>query len=309
MKYAIVFPGQGSQSVGMLSDVAAQYPIVADTFAEASDQLGYHLWDLVQQGPAETLDQTAHTQPALLTASYAVWRILRDRLPNPPTLLAGHSLGEYTALVCANSISFADAVKLVAARGCYMQEAVRPGEGAMAAIIGLDDEAVASLCRAESSPSEVLAPANYNAIGQVVIAGHVAAVKRAMDKAKEQGAKMAVLIPVSVPSHCALMRDAAQRLAELLRTISISRPTLPVINNVDVISYQDEQSIRDGLVRQLFSPVRWVGTIQTFANEGVTRIIECGPGKVLTGLNKRIDKTLDLMTTSDLTQLEALHVD
>lgn len=284
---AIVFPGQGSQSVGMLGDLAAQHPVIADVFAQASNVLGYDLWELTQQGPKEKLDQTEYTQPALLAASYATWQMLDAK----PKMLAGHSLGEYTALVCANAMSFTDAIKLVAARGQFMQAAVNKGEGAMAAIIGLDNDVVAAICQ-QAAGGEVLSPANFNSIGQVVIAGSHDAVMRAIDLAKEKGARMAVSIPVSVPSHCALMKPAAEKLAAMLTTIAIDTPTLPVVSNVDVAIYATADSIRDGLVRQLYMPVRWVETIQFFANAGVTKVIECGPGKVLTGLIKRIDKAL-----------------
>ncbi|TAK77466.1 MAG: [acyl-carrier-protein] S-malonyltransferase [Gammaproteobacteria bacterium] len=305
--FAIIFPGQGSQSVGMLGEIATQFAEVKQTFTEASDVLGYDLWQLSQQGPAEELDKTAHTQPALLAASYAIWQVLAARKPLQPAMLAGHSLGEYTALVCANALSFADAVKLVAARGQYMQEAVASGVGAMAALIGLDEANVAEICnQAVVSPDEILAPANFNSIGQIVVAGHKPAVERAIALAKEQGAKLAMMIPVSVPSHCQLMQPAALRLASLLATVSLKTPEIPIINNVDVKSYTSIDLIRDGLVRQLYSPVRWVETIQHFTQAGITTMIECGPGKILTGLNKRIDKTLRLMTTSDLTSLETV---
>lgn len=292
---AIVFPGQGSQSVGMLSDLVEQYPQIQKTFAEASVVLGYDLWQLSAHGPLDELNKTVHTQPALLTASYALWRIFQNRLQ--PSILAGHSLGEYTALVCANALQFTDAVKLVAARGKFMQEAVAPGVGAMAAIVGLDNEAVQIICeKANTTPGEVLTPANFNSIGQVVIAGHKAAVERAVLLAKEQGAKLATLIPVSVPSHCDLMRPAALRLKELLKNTHINSPNLTVISNVDVEPYLDADSIRSGLVRQLYMPVRWVETIQYAVKSGVRQMIECGPGKVLTGLNKRIDKELEFLT-------------
>jgi len=303
---AIVFPGQGSQTVGMLADIAAQYPEVQQTFSEASSVLGYDLWQLSLHGPAQELDKTMHTQPALLAASYAVWRILQARVAIKPALLAGHSLGEYTALVCANTLDFTDAIKLVAARGQYMQDAVAPGVGAMAAIIGMDEAAVASICKqAVASTQEVLSPANFNSTGQIVVAGHKAAVDRAIMLAKEQGAKLAVAIPVSVPSHCELMRPAAERLAALLESIAIHTPNIPVINNVDVAQNTSAEAIRNGLVRQLYMPVRWVETVQKMVQTGITTILECGPGKVLTGLNKRIDKNLQLMTTSDLAGIEA----
>jgi [acyl-carrier-protein] S-malonyltransferase len=304
---AIVFPGQGSQSVGMLGDIAKQYQEVRESFDEASAVLGYDLWKMVQEGPAENLDKTVHTQPALLAASYAVWRIIQSRKPCEPSMLAGHSLGEYTALVCAKAMTFADAVKLVAARGQFMQDAVPQGVGAMAALIGLDEETVNGICQeALQSADEVLAPANFNSIGQIVIAGHQSAVARAIIIAKEKGAKIATLIPVSVPSHCQLMLPAANRLASLLSTISLQLPAIPVISNVDVKPYDSIDSIRDGLVRQLYNPVQWVRTIEYFAQAGVTSIIECGPGKVLSGLIKRINKNLQLTTTADASSLDAL---
>jgi len=302
-KTAIVFPGQGSQSVAMLADVAAQFPEVEKTFAEGSSVLGYDLWKLVQQGPADVLNQTVHTQPALLAASVALWRIIQSRQSIKPEILAGHSLGEYTALVCANALSFQDAIRLVAARGQYMQDAVPANIGALAAIVGLDDAVVKILCDNTVQANEVLAPANYNCPGQLVIAGHRTAVERALITAKEQGARLAMLLPVSVPSHCVLMKPAAERLAELLKTISITTPAVPVINNVDVVVYQDAAAIRDGLVRQLFMPVRWVETVQSFVKLGVTRVIECGPGKVLSGLNKRIAAELELASANDVSSL------
>ena len=298
---AIVFPGQGSQSVGMLADVAPQFPIIQATFAEASSVLGYDLWQMSQVGPAEALDKTVHTQPALLAASYALWRILQTEQSFAPAMLAGHSLGEYTALVCANAIDFVDAIKLVAARGEYMQDAVLPGVGAMAAIIGLDEKVVADICRQSiSAADEVLTPANYNSLGQVVISGHREPVERAIILAKEQGAKIAMLIPVSVPSHCELMRPAAERLRALLAIMTLRTPTIPVLNNVNVVPYANADAIRQGLVQQLYMPVRWVETIQAFVKAGITQVIECGPGKVLTGLNKRIDKELQLTTAVEL---------
>lgn len=304
---AIVFPGQGSQSVGMLADIALQYKEVQETFKQASDVLGYDLWHLVQQGPVQELDKTVHTQPALLTASYAIWRILQSRKSFTPAMLAGHSLGEYTALVCANALSFTDGVRLVAARGQYMQEAVAQGVGAMAALIGLNEATVNTIClQAKENQDEVLSPANFNSIGQIVIAGHKAAVDRALILAKEQGAKIAMLIPISVPSHCQLMQPAALRLKEMLATISLQSPAIPVINNVDVKRYDGAESIRDGLVRQLTMPVQWVATIQQFIQDGVTQIIECGPGRVLNGLIKRIDKDLQLIATTDVASLDVM---
>jgi [acyl-carrier-protein] S-malonyltransferase len=292
---AVVFPGQGSQSVGMLAQFAKDHSEVQETFIEASQYLNYDLWALIQDGPAEELNKTVHTQPALLVASFAAWKVLQKQESAPPRMLAGHSLGEYTALLCANALSFADAVKLVAARGEYMQEAVPAGVGAMAAIVGLDDEQVAALCQEAKIDNEVLSPANFNSIGQVVIAGNKNSVLRAVELAKSKGAKLAKQIPVSVPSHCDLMLPAAERLAALLKTISISVPSFPVINNVDVMPYVSAQAIREGLTRQLFMPVRWVATIQYFVKSGITSVIECGPGKVLSGFNTRINKDLQLI--------------
>lgn len=294
-KLAIVFPGQGSQSLGMLGDIAPQYNEVQQTFDEASSVLDYDLWKLTQEGPAAELDKTVHTQPALLAASYAIWKIIQARKPLEPAMLAGHSLGEYTALVCANAISFADAVKLVAARGQFMQEAVAEGRGAMAALIGLDQASVKKICsEAIQSADQIVTPANFNSIGQIVIAGHKEAVLRAITLAKEQGAKIATLIPVSVPSHCKLMQPAAIRLEKMLADIPLQLPWVPVINNVDVKPYDSIEAIREGLVRQLYMPVQWVGTIEYFIEHGITQIIECGPGKVLSGLIKRISKNLEL---------------
>jgi [acyl-carrier-protein] S-malonyltransferase len=295
----IVFPGQGSQSVGMLAELAPKFPEITTTFNEASAVLGYDLWQLTQDGPPTELDKTARTQPALLAASYALWRILSNNKQLKPAMLAGHSLGEYTALVCAQALTFTDAIRLVAARGEFMQDAVPVGEGALAAIIGLDDDAVKSVCEKSILDQEVLAPANYNSPGQVVIAGHTSAVQRAMIVAKEAGARMVKLLPVSVSSHCMLMKPAAERLAVLLSSMSIQKPQLLVVSNVDVKIYDSADAIRDGLIRQLYMPVRWVETIKFFAQHGITHLIECGPGKVLSGLNKRIDADLQLLNMND----------
>ncbi len=303
--FGIVFPGQGSQSVGMLQDVATMHPEIEETYIDASVALGYDLWKLVKEGPSEKLDQTVYTQPALLAGGYALYKILQ-KIGIKPSILAGHSLGEYTALVAAGSLSFQDAVKLVAARGEFMQEAAPAGVGALAAIVGLEDEKVYALCKEIARPGEVLSPANINSPGQIVIAGHHDAVLRATDAAKIAGAKLAKVLPVSVPSHCDLMKPAAEKLKSLLMTIQIEKPSIKTLNNVDVQSYQSAEQIRDGLYRQLFMPVRWVEIIQTFKKEGVTNIIECGPGKVLSGLNRRIDSTLQLMYTSDNSGLQAI---
>lgn len=304
-RFAIVFPGQGSQSVGMLADAAVKFPEISEAFSSASEVLGYDLQKLAFDGPAEKLNQTRYTQPALLAASYAVWQIIYNRTSKRPSMLAGHSLGEYTALVCAGALNYTDAVKLVAARGQFMQEAVAEGAGAMAAIIGLDEDTVINLCDTVRESNEVLSAANFNSVGQVVIAGHASAVQRAMSAAKEKGAKMAVQIPVSVPSHCELMMPAAERLGELLQKVEIYPTQIPVLNNVDAAEYTTAASIRDGLKRQLFMPVRWVEIIQQMMASQINHIIECGPGKVLTGLNKRIDKTLHLQSICDLASMES----
>lgn len=303
MTVAFVFPGQGSQSVGMLAELASSFPLVGETFAEASAVLGYDLWQLVQDGPAEELNNTRITQPAMLSAGIAVWRIMQDQGRANPDVLAGHSLGEYSALVAAGALDFADAINLVAERGRLMQEAVPAGQGAMAAILGLDDAAVIGVCES-AAQGDVVSAVNFNANGQVVIAGSASAVERAVDAAKEAGAKRALLLPVSVPSHCALMKPAADKLAEQLAAITVSTPTIPVINNADVATASDADAIRDALVRQLYSPVRWVESVQKMAQDGVDTLVECGPGKVLVGLNKRIEKSMNAMAVFDAASLE-----
>lgn len=295
---AIVFPGQGSQSVGMLAELAATYPQVEMTFAEASAALGTDLWHLVSQGPKELLDRTDLTQPAMLTAGVAVWRSWQAAGGAQPAWVAGHSLGEFTALVCAGALEFADAVALVAQRGRFMQEAVPPGAGAMAAILGLADDQVAAACE-EAAQGQVLAPVNFNSPGQVVIAGEAVAVERGIAAAKARGAKRAVPLPVSVPSHCALMRPAAERLAVALAAVAIAAPSIPVLHNATVDTAQAPEAIRDRLVRQLYSPVRWVETVRCLGDAGVTRVIEAGPGKVLAGLTKRIDERLEGLAVFD----------
>ena len=285
------FPGQGSQSVGMLAALAEQYPEVQATFAEASEILGFDLWKLVQQGPAERLDETVNTQPAMLAAGVATWRAWRSGGGAVPADLAGHSLGEYTALVCSGSLAFADAVRLVRHRAELMQAAVPPGEGAMAAILGLDDAAVIDACKA-AAEGQVVSAVNFNSPGQVVIAGERAAVERATERAKAAGAKRAMLLNVSVPSHCELMRPAAEQLAQALGSTTFAAPSIPVTGNAEVDTYQDAQQIREGLAKQLYSPVRWTETIRELVRRGATSIIECGPGKVLTGLVKRIDRSI-----------------
>lgn len=284
--------------MGMLSELADSYSEVKDSFEEAADVLGYDLWNIVKNGPAEELNQTHITQPAMLVAGIAIWRIWCAQGGARPVVMAGHSLGEYTALVAAESMTLADAVTLVAERGRFMQEAVPVGVGAMAAILGLEDEKVVEVC-AQAAQGEVASAVNFNSPGQVVVAGNAAAVERAVELAKAAGAKRALLLPVSVPSHCSLMVPAADRLAQRLAKIKIESPAVPVLNNVDVKAEQDADAIRDALKRQLFSPVRWVGIIENFAAQGVQHIVECGPGKVLTGLNKRIKRDLNSYSTLD----------
>lgn len=295
---AMVFPGQGSQSVGMITELAESYPLITSTFATASDVLGYDLWKLVSQGPSEALNETQRTQPALLATSVAIYRLLAQQGVAAPTYLAGHSLGEYSALVCAGVIDFDAAIDIVARRGEFMQSAVPAGIGGMAAIIGLDDDAVRACC-AEAAGSEVVAAVNYNSPGQVVIAGHAAAVARAGEACKATGAKRALPLPVSVPSHCELMRPAAKKLEQLLGQTKFHTPKLAVVNNVDVAIESDVAAIKDALVRQLYSPVRWTETVEFLAQQGVLNFYEVGPGKVLTGLIKRIakDTTADAVNT------------
>lgn len=287
----------------MLADFAAAYPRVQKTFAIASEVLGYDLWQLTQTGSAAELNLTDKTQPAMLAAGVALWHIWQERDGAQPALLAGHSLGEYTALVCAGALEYADAIALVAARGRYMQEAVPAGEGAMAAILGLGDDQVMEVCRA-AAENEVVAAVNFNSPGQVVVAGTASAVARAVSIAKALGAKRAQLLAVSVPSHCILMRPAAERLAQRLQEIVINTPRIPVINNADVAIYADPESIRAGLIRQIHSPVRWADIIRKMASEGVKTLIECGPGKVLAGLVKRIEPGITAFNMSDLSQFE-----
>jgi len=303
MSLAFVFPGQGSQSVGMLAELAAAYPLVRDTFAEASAALGYDLWQLTQNGPADELNQTHITQPAMLTAGVAAWRVWQEKNGKVPAVMAGHSLGEYTALVCAGALSFADGVALVAERGRYMQESVPAGTGAMAAILGLEDAQVIEAC-AGAAQGQVVSAVNFNSPGQVVIAGHAAAVERAMEAAKVMGAKRALPLPVSVPSHCALMQPAADRLAQRLAGITLQMPQIPVINNVDVVAAVTPEAMRQALARQLYSPVRWVETVQKMAADGVDTLVECGPGKVLVGLNKRIVKDMKTFAIVDTASLD-----
>ncbi|EPA0703894.1 ACP S-malonyltransferase [Serratia marcescens] len=303
-QFAFVFPGQGSQTVGMLAELAAQFPIVEETFGEASSTLGYDLWQLVQQGPAEELNKTWQTQPALLAASVAIFRVWQQQGGKAPALMAGHSLGEYSALVCAGVLDFKAAIRLVELRGKLMQEAVPEGTGAMYAIIGLDNDAIAKACE-ESAQGQVVSPVNFNSPGQVVIAGNKEAVERAGAACKAAGAKRALPLPVSVPSHCALMKPAADKLAVALQDITFNAPQVPVVNNVDVRTENDPEAIRSALVRQLYSPVRWTESVEFIAAQGVTSLLEVGPGKVLTGLTKRIVDTLTAAAVNDTASLSA----
>lgn len=303
-QFAYVFPGQGSQTVGMLAELAAENPQVEATFREASDALGYDLWQLVQQGPAEELNKTWQTQPALLAASVAIYRVLQSKNAGQPTMMAGHSLGEYSALVCAGVLNFADAIKLVELRGKLMQEAVPEGTGAMQAIIGLDDASIRKACE-ESAQGQVVSPVNFNSPGQVVIAGNKEAVERAGAACKAAGAKRALPLPVSVPSHCALMKPAADKLAVALEAINFNAPSVPVVNNVDVKCETESAAIRSALVRQLYSPVRWTESVEFIAAQGVEQLLEVGPGKVLTGLTKRIVDSLSAAAVNDSASLSA----
>ncbi|CUS48943.1 MAG: malonyl CoA-acyl carrier protein transacylase FabD [Idiomarinaceae bacterium HL-53] len=302
-KRAFIFPGQGSQAKGMLADLADQYPIVSQTFAEASEVLGYDLWKVVQANENEQLNQTEVTQPAILTASVAVYRALGEPEVD---FMAGHSLGEYSALVCAGALEFAEAVRLVALRGRAMQAAVPAGVGAMAAVIGLDDIQVVQACE-HSAQGEVVAAVNFNSPGQVVIAGNKDAVTRAADACKTAGAKRVLPLPVSVPSHCDLMQPAARELKAALATMKISMPRVPVIHNVNVAEATNEDELRSLLVQQLYSPVRWTETVQKLALAGVTDCFEIGPGKVLAGLVKRIDKTVSCESIGDLAGVQSFQ--
>jgi len=303
MTFALVFPGQGSQSVSMLTELAETFSQIKATYQEASDVLDYDLWSLVKNGPEEELNKTHITQPAMLAGGVAVWRVWQAEGGPKPTAMAGHSLGEYSALVAADSISLSDAALLVADRGRFMQEAVPEGVGAMAAILGLDDGVVIDVCE-KAAQGEVVTAVNFNSPGQVVIAGNTDAVERAVILAKEAGAKRALILPVSVPSHCSLMNPAAEQLEERLAGIDINKPSIPVYNNVDVQAESEPNAIRDALKRQLYSPVRWVDTINTIAKQDVQHIVECGPGKVLVGLNKRINKQMTALSTLDVDNLK-----
>lgn len=299
---AFAFPGQGSQKIGMLADVAAEYPLIREVFAEASDALDYDMWDLVQNGEQQAINLTEKTQPILLTSSVAMWRLWRELDGAKPAMMAGHSLGEFSALVCAGALPFADAVRLVQARGRFMQTAVPVGEGAMAAIIGLDDEVINGICD-EVANGECVQAVNYNSPGQVVIAGKAGAVERAIEKLKEAGAKRALPLPVSAPFHTDLMRPAGEKLAEELASVTISKPEVPVVHNVHGKTENDPEKIRQLLIEQIYSPVKWVTCVETMVENGIQSTVECGPGKVLSGLNKRIHKPL---TCYAIEEIEAL---
>lgn len=302
-KFAFVFPGQGSQSRGMMNGYS-DFSAVRDTFSEASDILKQDLWELATEGDDADLNTTVNTQPLMLTAGVAVYRAWQSQNGTQPTMMAGHSLGEYTALVAAGALSFIDALPLVRYRAQCMQQAVPEGVGGIAAILGLDDEAVRAVC-AEGAQGEVLEAVNYNSPGQVVIAGNRAAVERGMEIAKTKGAKRAILLPMSVPSHCSLLKGAAEQLRAYLQNVSLHAPSIPVLHNADVASYNDAASIKDALVRQLYSPVRWVETIQAFGKQGIAHNVECAPGKVLAGLNKRIDTNQQALAINDGDALKA----
>lgn len=299
---ALVFPGQGSQTLGMLADLSEQYPIIVETFAEASEALGQDLWAIAQQGPDTVLNSTENTQPILLTASVALWRLWQQQGGYTPSVLAGHSLGEYSALVCAGALSLVDGVRLVKLRGELMQAAVPSGAGAMAAILGLDDQAVIEAC-AVASQGDVVSAVNFNCPGQVVIAGEKRAVARGIEACKDAGAKRAIELPVSVPSHCALMQPAAVKLADALSNLDIKLPTIKVIHNVTAGMSSDLDELKDLLIQQLYSPVRWTESVQAMQAMGVTSVVECGPGKVLSGLMKKVDRTLTVSPIGDMAGL------
>lgn len=295
MSFAIVFPGQGSQSIGMQARLAAEYEGVRRTWSEAGEALDLDLWGIAQSGPEERLNDTTITQPAMLAAGVAAWRVWQAAGGSCPAAMAGHSLGEYTALVCADALPFADAVRLVRRRAELMQAAVPAGQGAMAAVLGLDDDAIIAVCR-DAAGDEVVEAVNFNSPGQVVIAGHRPAVERAAEQAKAAGAKRAVMLNVSVPSHCRLMQPAAAQLARTLQAIDFAVPSVPIVSNVDVEVFDTADGIRSGLERQLYRPVRWADTVRRLAADGVTAVVECGPGKVLAGLTKRIDRSLEAVS-------------
>ncbi len=301
---AFVFPGQGSQKIGMLAELAEQNPIIEKTFSEASEVLGYDMWDLIQQGAQEDINLTQRTQPILLTCSVAIWRLWNEKLGATPSQMAGHSLGEWSALVCANVIDFSDGLRIVEARGRYMQQAVPVGQGAMAAIIGLDDQAILDAC-AEAGDLGVVDAVNFNAPGQVVIAGSNDAVERAMDICKAAGAKRALPLPVSAPFHTSLMKPAADNLAEMVNAVSFRAPEVPIMHNVHARNEQDPEAIKALMLEQIYSPVKWVDCVKQLKEGGVSTLVECGPGKVLSGLVKRIDRDLISVATETVADFDA----
>jgi len=303
MKAGMVFPGQGSQSVGMLSELVENFPVARETFAEASDALAYDLSGMMLNGPEADLNRTQNTQPAVLVAAVATWRVWCEKQGGRPELLAGHSVGEFTALVCAEALPFFDAVRFVNERGRLMQAAVPEGQGAVAAILGMEDDAVVSVC-AEVAGDEVVSAVNFNAPGQVVIAGHVAAVERALEAARREGARKAMVLPVSVPVHCALMREPGAALEALIDTLPLSAPTIPIVHNVGVTSHSTVDAVRDALRPHIYSPVPWTRTIQAMAAFGVDTIVECGPGKILSGLIKRIDRKIATQPIFDMASID-----
>jgi [acyl-carrier-protein] S-malonyltransferase len=300
---AFLFPGQGSQKIGMLSGLAEAYPMVEETFAEASEVLGYDVWDMVQNGQAEDINLTERTQPILLTASVAIWRIWTANQGPLPAMMAGHSLGEWSALVCTGTVDFADAVKLVRMRGAFMQDAVPVGAGAMAAIIGVADDVIRDVC-ARAAGDEVVSAVNYNSPGQVVIAGHAPAVDRAIGLLKEAGAKRAMPLPVSAPFHTSLMKPAADRLAEHIQATTFRAPATPVVHNVSGKTETDPQLIKNVMIEQIYHPVLWVDCMQALVTQGIETVVECGPGKVLAGLAKRVEKSLNAYATEDTDSLD-----
>ena len=303
-KLAFVFPGQGSQKVGMLADLEQKNKQVRDTFAEASDVLGYDMWKMVQEGPQEEINLTERTQPILLASSVAIWRIWLDKQGQKPSFMAGHSLGEWSALVCSETVSFSDALKIVQARGQFMQKAVPVGEGAMAAIIGLEDAIIIEACQSASEIGVVDA-VNFNAPGQVVIAGSISAVNQAIEECKQAGAKRALPLPVSAPFHTSLMKPAADQLSELVNSVTFKQPLVPVVHNVHAETEENPDTIKTLMLEQIYKPVRWVDCVKTLRACGVNTLVECGPGKVLSGLNKRIDKELLSLATDDQSSFEA----
>jgi [acyl-carrier-protein] S-malonyltransferase len=302
---AFVFPGQGSQRVGMLAEIAAAYPVVLDTFAEASEALSYDMWGLIQAGPQDALNLTEKTQPILLASSVALWRVWQQRNGVVPSLLAGHSLGEFSALVCAGTIAFADAVKLVRARGQFMQTAVPLGEGAMAAVLGMDDEQLVQICRDASVQGGVVEAVNFNSPGQIVIAGTVAAVDKAIELCKAAGSKRALPLPVSAPFHTSLMRPAGEKLRAAMADLKFNAPTIPVVHNVNAKPESDPEKIKAILFEQIFSPVQWSHCVAYMVEQGINTAVECGPGKVLGGLIKRIDKSVNCLCIEESAGLEA----